>query len=531
MATSYIRPDLFRYPSRRSGVYARNMVVTSQPLAVQAGLDALKGGGNAVDAALACAICLTVVEPTGNGIGSDAFALIQHGGALHGFNGSGRSPAAWDIERFGNLDEMPKIGWEAVTVPGAVDAWVKISARFGRLPFESLFEAAIRYAREGYAVSPVVQRMWREALPRYAHLDGFRSTFMPGGDAPAVGQSFRNPGQADTLEDIARTRGESFYRGALADAIAEDASRHGAAMTRSDLAAHEGQWVDPISIDYGGLTVHELPPNGQGLAALIALGILDSLNIQRFAPDSADALHLQIEAMKLAFADTFAQVADPHAMTIEPSRLLDRDRLGRLAARIDIRKAAAPMPAMTPDRGTVYLCTADADGVMVSMIQSNFEGFGSGIVVPGTGISLHNRGAGFTLDSRHPNGVAGNKLPFHTIMPGFLSSDGRPFGAIGVMGGHMQAQGHVQLVCRLHDFGQDLQEAIDAPRWYVTEQSRVALEDGIEEGVRDDLKSRGHRVQEPPSWRVFGGAQALVACAEGFHGASDPRKDGCAGGF
>lgn len=531
MSIAYIRPDLFAYPSRRSDVHARNVVATSQPLATQAGIDAMRRGGNAVDAALAAAICLTVVEPTGNGIGSDAFAIVSHDNVLHGYNGSGRAPAAWTRDRFAHLPAMPAVGWEAVTVPGAVDTWVALSRRFGRLAFESLFEAGVHYARNGYAVSPVIQHLWSASIERYGHLDGFRDTFMPNGAAPGVGELFTNPGAADSLEAIARTRGEAFYQGDLAAAISDDAARHDAVLTREDLANHRGAWVDPVSVGYGSLEVHELPPNGQGMAALVALGILSHLDVRRYHPDSAEATHLGIEAMKLGFADALAHVADPEHMRVSVADLLDPARLRRLADGIDPDVARLPDALPPSDHGTVYLCAADAEGTMISMIQSNFQGFGSGIVVPGTGISLHNRGAGFVLDPAHDNCVAGGRRPFHTIIPGFVTRGGRALGAIGVMGGHMQPQGHLQLVSRLEDFGQNLQAALDAPRWFVGDGLHVALEHGVCDETAEGLAARGHQVDREPPHGLFGGAQAIVATEAGYQGASDARKDGCAAGF
>jgi gamma-glutamyltranspeptidase / glutathione hydrolase len=531
MTLSYLRPDLFRYASRRSDVHARNMVCTSQPLAVQAGLDAMRNGGNAVDAALTAAICLTVVEPTGNGIGSDAFAMVYHDGQLSGFNGSGRSPAAWDAERFKGLSEMPQTGWESVTVPGAVNTWVELSRRFGKLPFAELFPAAIHYARSGFAVTPVIQRLWAHSIQRCGEFAAYRDTYMPGGRAPEVGESFRSPGQAATLEEIARTGGESFYRGDLATSIEEDALRHGAAMTRSDLAGHAGFWVEPLRQDYGSVTVHEIPPNGQGLAALIALGILRHLDIGRYAVDSPDALHLQIEAMKQALRDMADHVGDPDGMQIRPDSLLDDGRLADIAGQLDLNHASAAETLVRTDHGTVYLCTGDQDGTMVSMIQSNYEGFGSGIVIPGTGISMQNRGAGFNLDPDHPNGVAGGKRPFHTIIPGFMSRHGQAVAAFGVMGGHMQPQGHLQLVCRLEVWRQSLQEAIDAPRWFISEDGVIHLEPGTHPDTIADLAGRGHRIDPDCPFSVFGGAQALLKTSCGYQGASDPRKDGCAAGY
>lgn len=531
MTLSYIRPDLYRYPSRRSGVFARNVVATSQPLAAEAGLHVLRGGGNAVDAALAAAICLTVVEPTSNGIGSDAFAIIHHGGETTGFNGSGKSPAAWTPARFAGLAAMPETGWESVTVPGAVDAWRQLSRRFGKAPFAELFEPALHYARYGYAVSPVIQRQWLRATARYGHFDAFRDTFMPGGAAPAVGENFLSPGHADSLQAIASSGGEAFYRGELAAAIEADARANDAAMTRADLASHAGFFSTPLSAAYRGVELLELPPNGQGIAALIALGILRHLDLARHEPDSAEVLHLQIEAMKLAIVGAAACVCDPGSMRTGGDELLNPERLRALAEGIDPERAAPVAGALATDRGTVYIAAADAEGTMVSFIQSNFHGFGSGIVIPGTGISMQNRGAGFSTDPAHPNCVDGGKRPFHTIIPGFLCRDGRPLGPIGVMGGHMQPQGHVQLVCRMEDFGQSLQEAIDAPRWHVDEDFGVNLEPGFGAGVARDLEARGHRIVTDHSWTLFGGAQAVLRRGDSYEGASDPRKDGCAAGY
>jgi gamma-glutamyltranspeptidase/glutathione hydrolase len=520
------------YPSRRMPVFARNAVATSQPLAAQAGLRMLLNGGNAVDAALACAMALTVVEPVSNGIGSDAFAMVWDGKRLHGLNGSGRSPAAWTPDRFAGLDAMPERGWDTVTVPGAVSAWAELSKRFGRLPFEALFEPAMAYAREGFLVTPDVARQWELQEDLLMDQPGFREAFLPGAGAPAPGEVFRLPDQARTLQRIAETGGHDFYRGDLAKRIAACAAEQGGALSVEDLAAHQAEWVEPLGQDYRGVRLHELPPNGQGLAALMALGILSHWDVSVFAVDSADSLHLQIEAMKLAFADVYRHVADPAAMSLDALSLLDPGYLARRAQRIDLAQAQEFGHGVPPDSGTVYLTAADAGGMMVSFIQSNFSGFGSGVVVPGTGIALHNRGRAFTLQADHPNRVGPRKRPFHTILPGFVTRDGAPLLSFGVMGAAMQPQGHVQLMVRLFDYGQNPQAACDAPRWRVMQGLEVWVEPGFGPQVIDQLKRRGHRVAvaKTPSLD-FGAAQAILRLEDGYAAASEPRRDGQAVGY
>jgi len=520
------------YPSRRMPVFARNAVATSQPLAAQAGLRMLLNGGNAVDAALACAIALTVVEPVSNGIGSDAFAMVWDGKRLQGLNGSGRSPAAWTPDRFAGLATMPERGWDTVTVPGAVAAWAELARRFGKLPFESLFEPAMAYARDGFLVTPDVARQWELQEDLLLDQPGFREAFLPGGGAPAAGDVFRFPDQAQTLRRIAETGGSDFYRGDLAKRIAACAAAQGGALTLEDIAAHRADWVEPLGQDYRGVRLHELPPNGQGLAALIALGILSHWDMAGFPVDSADSLHLQIEAMKLAFADVYRHVADPAAMSLEPAALLDADYLAQRAQRIDLARAQEFGHGVPPDSGTVYLAAADAGGMMVSFIQSNFSGFGSGVVVPGTGIALHNRGRAFSLRPDHPNRVGPRKRPFHTILPGFVTRDGAPLLSFGVMGAAMQPQGHVQLMLRLFDYGQNPQAACDAPRWRVMQGLEVWVEPGFGSDVIDQLKRRGHRVAvaKTPSLD-FGAAQAIFRLEEGYAAASEPRRDGQAVGY
>lgn len=524
------------YPSRRSAVLADNMVATSQPLAAQAGVAMLARGGNAVDAALATAIALTVLEPTGNGIGSDAFAILWDGAELHGLNASGRSPSGWTAERFTGLTEMPYRGWESVTVPGAVSAWVMMSDRFGKLPFADLFEPAIRYAEGGFPVSPVIASLWARAAEELHTQPGFAQTFMPGGRAPRAGEIFASPGHAHTLRRIAETKGEAFYHGDISQRIAAFAAEHGAALTADDMAAHEADWCGTLSMGFDDVTLHEIPPNGQGIAALMALGMLNHTAIRDLDGDDPQAMHLQIEAMKLALADAETYVADPgHMGHVGADDLLDEDYLKARAALIDPARAQDFGAGAPKQGGTVYLTAADASGMMVSFIQSNYAGFGSGVVVPGTGIALQNRGAGFSLDPTNQNHVGPNKRPFHTIIPGFLMGSDGPRMSFGVMGGPMQAQGHVQMVLRCELFGQDPQMAADAPRWRVTEGLGLACETTLPETTLAALTALGHEItlQAPDNAFGFGGAQLIrrLPGGRGYAGGSDPRKDGAAIGF
>lgn len=520
------------YPTRRRPTLARNVVSTSQPLAAQAGLRMLLAGGNAVDAALATAITLTVVEPISNGIGSDAFAIVWDGKRLHGLNASGRSPAAWTADYFRGRTAVPVRGWNSVSVPGCVAAWVDLSAKFGKLPFAKLFEPAIDYATNGFPVSPFIAERWDPQVPELREEPGFAEAFLPGGRSPMAGEIFRFPDQARTLEKIAATKGEAFYRGELAGALEAHAKANGGAMTRADLAAHANDWVGTISQDYRGLTVHEIPPNGQGIVCLMALGILSHFGVSDHPVDSADSVHLQIEAVKLAFADAYRFVADPRAMELAPQRLLDPSYLKSRAGLIDMKRAQDFGPGTPPKGGTVYLTAADAGGMMVSMIQSNFMGFGSGVVVPGTGISLQNRGSGFTLSPGHPNQVAPSKRPFHTIIPGFVMREGAPLMSFGLMGGSMQPQGHTQMMVRMADYGQGPQGAIDAPRFRILGGLEVTFEDEWPVETLEELASRGHKVMKPAGdYNAFGCAQVAQRLDDGYLCASDARRDSLPVGF
>jgi len=520
------------YASRRQPVFARQCVATSQPLATQAGIAMLAKGGNAIDAALATAIALTVVEPCSNGIGSDLFAILWDGSALAGLNASGRAPAAWSPARFASRTAMPQRGWDTVTIPGCVAGWHALSSRYGKLPFADLFEHAIRHARDGYLVSPVIAEKWHNAVPLMPQGLGWQPHFLPHGRAPHPGERFASPAMADTLGKIALHGPEVFYRGELAAAMAAHAHAHGGAHALGDFEAHTVDWVAPLSQRYRGVAVQEIPPNGQGIAALIALGILEHFDLASYAPDSVESQHLQIEAMKLGFADAHRYVADPRHMEFPPGAMLDPSYLAARAKLIDPRRAQDFGPGEPPHGGTVYLCAADADGMMVSLIQSNYMGFGSGVVVPGTGISLQNRGAGFSLQKGHPNEVGGGKRPYHTIIPGFCTRDGAPWAAFGVMGGPIQPPGHVQTMVRVNDYQMNPQAALDAPRWKVNADHSIDLEATASAELRQGLISLGHRMESvPDAYMDFGAGQFIVKIDGGYVAASDWRRDGQAAGF
>ena len=521
------------YPTRNMPLLAQNVVATSQPLAAQAGLQMLAKGGNAIDAALAAAITLTVVEPTGNGLGSDAFAIVWDGSDLHGLNASGRSPKDWGPQHLTPEGDIPERGWNAVTTPGAVSAWVALSDRFGALPFATLFEPAINYAQNGFPVSPIIAHLWGVAAKVLSDQPGFAPCFLSNGRAPAAGEVFRNPDQAESLRLIAQTKGEAFYHGVLAKKIAEDAAKHGAALSLADMAAHTPTWCGTFSQDYVGIQLHEIPPNGQGIAALIALGLLEHHPLANHQPDSPEALHLQIEAIKLGLADAEAFVADPAHMDVAPEALLDATYLEGRAKLIDPKQAKVATQGAPRHGGTVYVTAADASGRMVSFIQSNYMGFGSGVVVPGTGISMQNRGAGFVTTKGHANEIAPAKQPFHTIIPGFVMKDGTPEMSFGVMGGPMQAQGHVQMVTRMMLHGQSPQAASDAPRWRFVAGNEVAVESSMPDETVRVLESMGHQItrEAPDNSFGFGGAQLIRRFGETYVAGSDHRKDGQAVGY
>ena len=521
----------------RKPVFARNVVATSQPLAAQAGLEMLRRGGNAVDAALATAITLTVVEPCSNGLGSDCFALIWRDGQLHGLNGSGRAPALHTPGRFDGQTVMPARGWGPVTVPGAVMGWRDLHTRFGQLPFAQLFEPAIRYAEEGFPISAMIFYSWNHAVenelpamrePEYA---GYRATFLVDGKAPRIGSLFHNPDQARTLRLIAESGGAAFYHGVIAEKIEDFAKKTGGGMRASDMAGHGSEWVQPITTNYRGYDVWEIPPNGQGITALMALNILEGYEMGALARESAQAYHLQIEAMKLATADAWRYVADQQHAPVPVAGMLSKDYAAGRRALITPR-AQIHTHGQPPGSDTVYLCAADADGMMVSYIQSNFAGFGSFIVPPGTGVALQNRGAGFSLKPGHPNQVAPGKRPFHTIIPAFMTKDGQPLGPFGVMGGRMQPAGHVQMVLNTVDWGMQPQASLDAARWYWLEGDHVKLEPAVPARIARALRARGHAIEIDPALDNYGRGQIIWRLPSGAYIAgSDNRADGCAAGF
>jgi gamma-glutamyltranspeptidase/glutathione hydrolase len=522
----------YPYPSRRQSVFARRgMVAASQPLAAQAGIEVMQKGGNAIDAAIATAAALTVVEPTGCGIGGDAFALVWCKGQLHGLNANGHAPAALSIEavKAAGNEQMPMYGWTPVTVPGCPAAWAQLSRRFGKLPFAELLQPAINLARDGFPLSPVVAHQWQIAFDEFsAHrdavLENWFETFLINGRAPKAGELFRNPAQARTLEELAATECESLYRGALAQRIDAHSRATGGYLRAEDLAGFHAQWVDPISINYRGYDVWEIPPSGQGLVALMTLRMLEGFEFDH--RDSQQTWHRQLEAMKLAYSDGLHHITDPQHMRVAVADLLSDGYSEQRRALIGER-AQAPKPGEPRASGTVYLATADAEGNMVSFIQSNYHGFGSGVVLPDSGLALQNRGQEFSLDPAHANCLAPGKKTFHTIIPGFLSKDGEPVGPFGVMGGYMQPQGHVQMVMNLVDFGLNPQAALDAPRWQWLGGMKIGIEQGASRDLAAALARRGHDISIAYDSTDFGRGQIIVRDPVSgiLCGGTEPRAD------
>jgi gamma-glutamyltranspeptidase / glutathione hydrolase len=527
------------YPSVRMPVFARNVVATSQPLAVAAGMQILQAGGCAVDAAIATAAALTICEPVSNGLGSDAFAIVWDGKELSGLNASGRAPATWDQAYFASRHQgkIPMRGWDSVTVPGAVAGWAAMHQRWGKLPFAQCLAPAIRLAREGHGVGVIVSRKWNAAVPLLEQQPGYAQTFMPKGRGALPGERFVFEAAARALELIAKTHGRDFYEGAIAQALVKHAAANGGTMQLSDMRDYQPEWVKTIQMDYKGYTLHEIPPNGQGIAALMALGMLKHFDLTQWTPDSVQSRHIQIEAMKAAFADVYRYVADPSSMTsVTAQQLLDPAYLQQRAKQIQLDRATNFEHGQPPNGGTVYLTCADSSGMMVSFIQSNYMGFGSGVVEPTFGISLQNRGHGFSLDPEHPNLVAPGKRPFQTIIPAFLMRNGQPQMSFGVMGGNMQPQGHIQTLIRMLDYQQNPQTACDAPRWKVNTGLEIDLEASVETPVRRGLQAMGHVVQaQPDSYMDFGSGQFIWRqsddLTDGYIAASDTRRDGYAAGY
>ncbi|MCB9914893.1 MAG: gamma-glutamyltransferase [Planctomycetes bacterium] len=537
------------FATRSEVLATHGMVATSQPLATQAALDVLKAGGNAVDAALCANAVLGLVEPTGNGIGGDLFAIVWDAKTrqLHGYNGSGRSPRALTLEhlRALGLEHVPATGPLPVSVPGCVDGWFALHERFGSLPMSAVLAPAIRYAREGFPVTQLIAHYWDLSVPRLAPYPGFVEQMTLDGRAPREGELWRNANLARTLEALAEGGRAAFYEGAIAHTIADYVQAQGGFLAYEDLATHRGEWVAPISTSYRGVELWELPPNGQGLAALQILNVLEGYDLAAMGFGSADHVHAFVEAKKLAFEDRAAFYADPDVVDVPVARLVSKAYAAERRALVDMQRAAkryAAGHAALEEGDTIYLCTADAAGNMVSLIQSNYRGMGSGMTPPGLGFVLQDRGELFDLEPGRANTYAPGKRPFHTIIPAFLTKDGEPWVAFGVMGGATQPQAHAQIVMNLVDFGMNLQEAGDAPRILhsgssqptgerMTDGGEVALESGFAYATIRELVQRGHKLV----WEVgpYGGYQAILRDpATGvLHGASESRKDGQAAGW
>ncbi|KIL37112.1 gamma-glutamyltransferase [Cohnella kolymensis] len=522
----------YPYSSQRTVSYAKNgMVAASQPLAAQAGLDILKAGGNAIDAAIATAACLTVVEPTSNGIGGDAFAIVWTDGQLHGLNASGPSPQSISIDavKQAGYEQMPSYGLIPVTVPGAPSAWAALSERFGRLPLTDVLKPAIYYAENGYPVSPTLSVSWKIAFRNYkkaggAEFEHWFTTFAPNGRAPEIGELWRSPGHARTLRSIAETKAESFYHGELADKMDAFSRAHGGFLRKEDLAAYSPKWVAPINVRYRGYDIWEIPPNGQGLVSLLALNILKGYDFP--ARDTVDSFHKQIEAMKLAFSDGLKYITQMDKMSVSIEELLSVAYAQQRRALIG-EKALEPLAGEPGRSGTVYLAAADGEGNMVSFIQSNYMGFGSGIVIPDTGISLQNRGHSFSLSPDHNNRLEGGKQTYHTIIPGFMTKEGKAVGPFGVMGGFMQPQGHVQVVMNMLDFHLNPQAALDAPRWQWIKGKTVEIEPRFPDHIAHSLARKGHDMRRALDTRSFGNGQIILRADNGMLvGGTDFRTDG-----
>ena len=521
------------YPSSRYPVMARRgMVCTGSALASSAGLEILRQGGNAIDAAIATAAALTVVEPAANGLGSDAFAIVWHKNELFGLNSSGFAPEAISADRIKAQGQtsMPTFGWTPVTVPGAVKAWKSLNERFGKLTLAQCLVPASRYAEEGYPCPPVLSHYWRVAYDQYRkefagkpEFDEWFKTFAPEGCAPQPGDVITLKNHAKTLREIGETQTESFYHGKLADQIDACSRQYGGYLRKADLEAFENEWVTPIRMNYRGYEICELPPNGQGIIALMALNILKEFQFTEKL--HVETVHRQLEAMKMAFKDGLFYITDPKAMKVKTEQLLD-PKLGPVRAAQITDWAQDPQVSKLPQSGTVYLCTADEEGNMVSYIQSNYMGFGSGIVVDGTGIALQNRGRGFSLDEKHANYLEPRKRTYHTIIPGFMMKDGKAIGPFGVMGGHMQPQGHVQVAMNLIDFHLNPQMALDAPRWLWKQDNRILVEPHFPASLAKALQRRGHRIEVSLDPGVFGRGQMILRKENGtLIGGTESRTD------
>lgn len=543
---------LGRGMASRSVVYARHgMVAAAQPLAVQAGLDMLKAGGSAVDAAIATNACLGLMEPTANGLGGDLFAILYDPKTKQvvGLNASGRAPIALTIDKVkaepdGTIPLYSPYAW---TVPGCADGWFELHAKYGKLPMSQVLSPAIKYAEEGFPLSPVIAGDWQRSTRVFKDKPGFAQVFMPGGRAPLEGETFKNPALARTLRLLAEKGRDAYYKGPIAEELVRYSRANGGFFEMQDFEKHYSTWDTPMSTDYRGYTVWELPPNSQGLAALQLLNILENFDLKKMGRESADFWHVMVEAKKVAFADRARYYADPAFNKQPVEALLSKSYAKQRAALVDMQHAAlkdAPGDlAVLNRKETTYLCAADESGMMISLIQSNYTGFGSGYVVPELGFGIQDRGGLFSLHREHPNALEPGKRPFQTIIPAFLSKDGQPLMAFGLMGGDMQPQGHAQVVVNLVDFGMNLQEAGDAIRYHhtgsseptgtvMTDGGELHIEDGLPQAVLDELKRRGHKLSPEPVG-AYGGYQAIWRdpVTGTYSGATEKRKDGCALGY
>lgn len=545
-----------RFASRSEVIAKHGMACTSQPLATQIALDILKKGGSAVDAAIAANAALGLMEPTGSGIGGDLFAIVwdAKSGKLHGLNASGRSPYALTLKHFKDLglESIPAHGPLPITVPGCVDGWFELHKKFGKLPMSDVLAPAIRYAKEGFPVSELIAHYWGRGASALAEFPNFAKTFSPDGKAPRKGDVFRNPDLAHTYEILAAKGRDAFYRGELTQAMSSFCEQAGCFLREKDFADHTSIWVEPVSSNYRGYDVWELPPNTQGIATLQILNLIEPYDLASMGHNAADHLHRLIEATKIAFADRARFYADPEFSKVPVAELISKSYADERRHLLNARRASRGLPAGNPKIGrsdTIYLTVADNDRNMVSLIQSNYRGFGSGLVPDGLGFVFQDRGELFSLDENHPNAYAPHKRPFHTIIPGFVTKDGKPWLSFGVMGGDMQPQGHVQVLCNMIDFGMNPQEAGDAARFHfeggveptdslpVADKQRstrggwVSVESGVADDVRRTLDAKGHDIRVASDG--FGGYQAILydARRDVYIGASDFRKDGQAAGY
>jgi gamma-glutamyltranspeptidase/glutathione hydrolase len=544
------------FATRSEVLATQGMAATSQPLATQVALDILKAGGNAVDAAIAANACLGLMEPVGNGIGGDLFVIgwdaSEGGDGLYGLNGSGRTAKGTSYEEMKahlaaeGLDKIPFLGPLSVSVPGAVDGWFALHARYGKLPMNEVLAPAIRYAEEGFPVTELIAFYWNRSVPRLSQYPGFNDTFTVDGErAPQEGEIWRNPALANTLRALAEGGRDAFYTGERAESMAAFLEAHGSFLRYEDFASHHSEWVDPVSTSYRGYDLWELPPNGQGIAALQILNILEPYDLAGMGWGSTEYVHHFVEAKKLAFEDRAKFYADMDFAEVPVERLISKEYAAERRALLDPARASKKYPAgaaIMQSGDTIYLCTADAEGNMVSLIQSNYAGMGSGVCPPGMGFGFQNRGTSFTMEAGHANQYEPGKRPFHTIIPAFVTKDGKPVMAYGVMGGATQPQMHAQILIHLFDFGMNLQEAGDAPRILhsgssqptgevMTDGGYISLESGFPVETVRELQLMGHDVR----WDVgpYGGYQAIWRNAETgvYHGASESRKDGQAAGF